>query len=68
MNKEEILEELKKMILTIRDGGDFSFIKNGQLALNLSIKSLISDDRIWLDREYNKWFEAEIKPFLSHST
>ena len=70
MNREEIFEGLKNLIIELRDNSDK--FKNDpsacqewskkQQALGIAVKSLNSDDKLWLDNEYGKWYKVEIAP------
>ena len=66
MNKEELLQSLKDMILGVRDNYTPSverieLLKKEMLALN-------SDDSNWCQEEYSKWFHKEIRPFIPKKT
>ena len=58
MSKEEILELLKTQILMLRDHQ----VKHKMIQEN--IQKLNSCDALWLQDEYGKWFEKEIRPSM----
>ena len=62
MNKEEVLQLWKDVILEIKSGkvpsvDRIELLKKEMLALN-------SDDSNWCQVEYGKWFHKEIRPFI----
>jgi hypothetical protein len=70
MNKEQILEDLKSLVLMIRDDGeklrsDKAFrdnLKQKHLELNKYMEELNSCDADWFNTEYGKWHKKEIMP------
>jgi len=72
MNKEAILASLKELILGLKNNperfrSDPDYVRSWeskQLEINLSIKKLNSCDASWLNDEYGKWFNKELKPTI----
>ena len=70
MKKEQILESLKSLILTLRDKGKelatnpemFNAWKKENAVINEAVKKLGSSDILWLNEEYSKWSNEVIKP------
>ena len=70
MTKEEILSDLKEIILATRDDKerllkDSSFMQNWMAkenAIQAAFKNLNSCDRLWITDQYAKFHKAEIAP------
>lgn len=62
MNKEELLQSLKDMILGIKS----NYIPSSERieSLKKELAALNSDDSNWCQEEYTKWFHKEIRPFI----
>ena len=73
MNREEILETLKELILVLKNNKDLfardalfvAYWTNKQKAVASEIAHLSPEDNAWLNTEYEKWFqEANISSDL----
>lgn len=62
MNKEEVLQLWKDVILEIK-GGKVPSVDRIEL-LKKGLTSLNSCDALWCEEEYGKWFHKEIRPFI----
>jgi hypothetical protein len=73
MNKNEVLDLLKHLILQLRDHskelqGDPKLMRDWIAKNNHlqdSIKSLNSCDAVYINDEYAKWYKQEIQPYAS---
>jgi hypothetical protein len=72
MNKEQILQTLKELITQLKNNSK-AFIddenilqewQKKQQEVGIAVKKLNSCDALWLNDEYAKWFNSEIKPNL----
>lgn len=73
-SKEELLEELKKMVLALKNDAE-ELKKNPELAvewakkqaeIGIACRRLNSCDASWLNDEYGKWFRSEVKPAMDN--
>jgi len=70
MNKEQILEDLKGLVLMFRDNGDKfrsdeifrNDLEQKRLKLTKELEELNSCDADWFNTEYGKWHKKEIMP------
>lgn len=73
MNKEEVLDLLKHLILQLRDHSkeiqaDPKLMKDWVAKsdhLAKSMKALSSCDSLYIADEYGKWWTKEIKPYIA---
>jgi hypothetical protein len=71
MNKEQALELLKHLILQLRDNSKTiqadPKLMHDWIAkfkhVEISIKELGPEDNRWLESEYSKFFQKEVRPF-----
>ena len=61
MTREEILETLKELILSLINdkelfAKDAANWKNKQVTVGVEIDKLSSEDRTWIEEEYEKWY------------
>lgn len=74
MEKEQILKILKDLIISLKK--DDKKIKEDELyrkewqrrqqEVGIAIKKLNPADKQWLDIEYSKWFNTDIKPLINN--
>ena len=74
MNKEQALELLKHLILRLRDNSktiqaDPKLMQDWVAKfkhVEVSIKELGPEDNRWLESEYSKFFQKEVRPFTKN--
>jgi hypothetical protein len=63
MNKEQILQATKDMMIMIRDNSGPINKKLVHL-IQKEASALNADDMAWIDAEYSKFYQKEIVPYL----
>ena len=74
MNKEKIFEEMKALILVVKDEGDkltndVAFKKQWQereSKLVNAMENIDSCEALWLNEKYGEWYAKEIEPLANN--